>query len=80
MTQAQLVRPGPTTGQTGPLRIGHQSRPVRPVDQTGQTGSTQIGCSKGLITIGRIRTICVKLLKILEIWTSWAKVSRRLIL
>ena len=77
MTQAQLVRPGPTTGQTGPLRIGHQSRPV---DQTGQTGPTQIGCSKGLITIGHVRMICVKLLKILEIWTSWAKVSRRLIL
>jgi hypothetical protein len=31
VTQAQLVRPAPMTGQTGPLRIGYQSRPVRPV-------------------------------------------------
>ena len=41
----QPVRLGPTTGQTGPLRIGHQSRPVRPVGQTGQTGPTQSGTS-----------------------------------
>ena len=31
VTQAQLVRPAPMTGQTGPLRIGYQSRSVRPV-------------------------------------------------
>ena len=31
VTQVQLVRPAPMTGQTGPLRIGYQSRPVRPV-------------------------------------------------
>jgi len=80
-----VVKMSPTddssaTGQTGSHDRLDRSSSDRPPEPTGQTGPTQSGSSSALSTIGRVRTICAKLLKNQKIWTSWVKVLCRLIL
>jgi hypothetical protein len=49
------------------VRSADQEQPVKPNSPAGQTGHIQNGCRRGLSTIGHMRMIRVKLLRILMI-------------